>query len=463
MSQGITLTQLRRRTGLPKRVTDFLLNSHVGPDRLNLYACYLDVLGQGYKALGNSYEYEGKQKFSVSETVINDVVTVLPRLKIAYIRRGERVEEFLLGYIKRTPGWKQMSSEQGYDTPPNDSKIGFLGFQLPMIPRTPASGPDSNVPPLSEQLLNKIHPKFTDGIENFCKLIRARAYLALPAMAFGSLQRVVGGLTGVVVAFQRVINSIYQGALRIIQQFYAYINGIISQIQRWIMWLIEQLIPIRLICLILEAIQVLLDDLNFFTSLFSQSAAIFGFLNQVQNFVNTASSLLSNPFATITSFLPPEVLQIIDLINQIGTDPNGFITDQLTNFGYAWAAEAIQGNIIAALVDRFGPQFRAIGPISSLINNFGVGAPVPYYPPDPASMFPSWNSGSNTDPIVDTNANPIDGFYRIINQTSSQVSGAVGDLGQSITNVGTVLKDEGKYITKIPSKVSGALGELFGS
>jgi hypothetical protein len=112
-------------------------------------------------------------------------------------------EEVLLGQIKKTPGWKQMSGE--YEEPVNDTKIGMWGFQLPLMPNNPASGPDQNVPPLCEQLLNKIHPEFTQNLENFCNLIRQRAYLALPAMAFGSLQRVVASINGVVVAFQKII------------------------------------------------------------------------------------------------------------------------------------------------------------------------------------------------------------------------------------------------------------------
>lgn len=468
-TSGITLKQLEKNTKLKRQVLDFLKNQLIGPNRINKYACVLDVLWKGFDALGDTFSYNGQQTYGVSESTYDYVKNVVARQNFAYIKRNVKYEEFLIQYLVQTPGWQQMTSQTAgggsgaYANPPYDSKVGFLGFQLPLLPNSPVTGSEKSAPPLCEQLLNKIHPDFTDNLEKFCKLISTRAYLALPAMAFGSLQRVVAGISGVVGAFQKIISSIYQGAIRIIQQFYAYINGIVAEIQRWIMWLIEQIIPIDLICLILEAVQILLDDINFFTSLFSQSGSIFNFLNQVQNFINIASSALTNPLTFLYSYLPPEVVQIIDLVNQIGSDPDGFLTDQLTNYGYAYVAEALKGNIVAALVDKFGPQFRAIGPISNFISQFGTGEISAYYPPTPAIIGQSWGAGSDTDPVVDVNSNPIDGVYKILEQTGDNISDAVGDLGDAVRNLGTVLGDEAEYIKKIPKKVSDGIKEVFDS
>lgn len=469
-----TLRQLEANSKIPYYIRRYIKNSVIGPNLINQYACVLAVCWQGYDALGQTYGFQGKQAFSVSQSTIDYVQDVLYRHRMKHIVLGKATYTLLGTYIRQTPGWQQMTSkmpgggtgaESANPNLPHTSKVGFLGFQLPMLPNTPSRGPNANVPPLCEQLLNRIHPKFVEGIESFCELIRSRAYLALPAMAFGSLQRVIKGVLGIVGAFQRVINSIYQGALRIIQQFYAYINGILNEIRKWIVWLIEQLIPLDLICEILEAVQVLLDDINFFTSLFSQSAAIFGFLNQIQNFINIASGwvnlLRSDPLVAIFSFLPPEVQQIYDLVNQIGTDPNGFITDQLTNFGYSWAAEALQGNLIAALVDKFGAQYRAIGPISSLINGFGLGTPAPYYPPNPNFVTPSWIAGSDYDSAADTNMNPIQAVYKIVQDTGDNIQDAIAGVGDAFSGLGDTLRAEGRYIRKIPSQISEALGAIF--
>lgn len=461
ITQEGDLKKLESESRLSKAALWHLKNVLMGKPLVNKYACVLAVLGKGYDAIGTSYSFESQQTYAVDRPMCDYVVNVVARQFIEWGRANGNTTENSLKIVQKTPGWQQMSTANGFDTPPHNSKVGFLGFQLPMLPNSPVSGPDSNVPPLCEQALNRIHPDFTKNLEKFCGLIRSRAYLALPAMAFGSLQRVVGSLTGVVGALGLIINQIYQGAIRIIQMFYSWINGKLQEIQRWLIWLIEQLVPIDLLCEILEAIQVLLDDINFFTSLFSQSASIFGFLNQIQNYVNIASSILTSPLAFIQSFLPPEILNIIDLVNQVGSDPNGFITDMLSNYGYAWAAEALQGNLVAALVDKFGPQFRAIGPISALINNAGLSVPSGNFGQTPASMLPAWGSGSDVDPVADLNMNPIDGAYKILQDTQQNVSDALGNLGAAVSNVGDTLQAEGEFISKIPSKISKALGDIF--
>lgn len=465
----ITLRQLEKNTRLPKKVLDYLKNQLIGPNLINKYACVLGILWKGFNALGDSYSYNGQQSFSVSKEMFDYVKNVVARQYFGYIdkKTNQKFEEALIQYLIKTPGWQQMTSQtDGGGTnatanPPYDSKVGFLGFQLPLLPNNPLSGSEKDAPPLCEQLLNKIHPDFTDNLEKFCGLVKSRAYLALPAMAFGSLQRVVASISGVVGAFQKLIGAIYRGVMRLIQQFYAYINGIIAEIQKWLMWVIEQIVPLDLICLILETIQVLLDDINFFTSLFSQSGSIFSYLNQVQNFINVASSALTNPLVFLQAYLPPEVNQIISLVNQIGTDPDGFLTDMLTNYGYSFVAEALKGNIVAALVDKYGPQFRAIGPVSNFITQFGQSGVSPFYPPTPATVSPAWMPGSGVDPIVDVNSNPITGAYKIIEQTGQNVSQSATELGDSIKNVGTVLGNEGEYIKKTPKTISDAIKDIF--
>lgn len=462
-TSSITLRQLEKNTKLPKKVLDFLKNQLIGPNLINKYVCVLGVLWRGFDALGDRYSYNGQQTFSVSKETFDYVKNVVARQYFGWRdkRTNQKFEEAIIQYLVKTPGWQQMSKT--YANPPYDSKVGFLGFQLPLLPNNPLSGSEKDAPPLCEQLLNKIHPDFTDNLEKFCGLIKSRAYLALPAMAFGSLQRVVASINGVVGAFQKLIGAIYRGVMRLIQQFYAYINAIVAEIQRWLMWIIEQIIPLDLICLILEAVQVLLDDINFFTSLFSQSGSIFSYLNQVQNFINVASSALTNPLVFLQAYLPPEVNEIISLVNQIGTDPDGFLTDMLTNYGYSFVAEALKGNIVAALVDKYGPQFRAIGPISNFITQFGQPDVSPFYPPTPATVSPAWEPGSGVDPIVDVNSNPITGAYKIIEQTGDNVSQAATELGNAIQNVGTVLGNEGEYIKKTPKTINDAIKDVFDS
>ena len=272
---------------------------------------------------------------------------------------------------------------------------------------SPVTGSSRNSPSLVEYALNKINPKFTEELEKYCVMIKTHAYLALPSMAFGSLQRVVGQLNGVVATFQKMIYSVYKGAIDLIKKFYAVINGIISQMQKMMVSLIEQIIPLDLICLILETVQVIMDDINFFTSLFGQSGSIFNYLNTFQTYLNQASTLVSNPFTTLMAYMPPEVKNIMDMVDQFGSDPNGFLTDQLSNYGYGWALNAIQGDILGAVINKYGAQYAAIGPISQLLNS-GEQYPrnMGSYPSTPAVIGPNVYGGK----VVDGNNNPANIF-----------------------------------------------------
>ena len=209
-------------------------------------------------------------------------------------------------------------------------------------------------------------------------------------------------------------------------------------IQQLLMSIIESIVPLDLICLILEAAQILLNDIGFFTSIFTQSGSIFNVLNQVQGFINTASSIASNPLGFLKGFLPPEVTNILDTIDQIGSDPDGFIGDMLNNYGMGYVADALRGDIVGALVNKFGAQYRAIPAISAFLNTSGLSVPAAYRP-EPASA--AWNYGSDEEPVADIDLNPLKNLNRIIKQTGKDFSKASKDLSKNISGIGPALTD----------------------
>ena len=71
--------------------------------------------------------------------------------------------------------------------------------------------------------------------------------------------------------------------------------------------------------------------------------------------------------------------------------------------------------------------------------------------------------GSNIDPVVDVNSNPIDGAYKIVEQTKKNVSDAVGELGDALKGLGTSLGDEIEYIKKIPTIARDGIKDVFNS
>jgi hypothetical protein len=205
------------------------------------------------------------------------------------------------------------------------------------------------------------------------------------------------------------------------------------------MWVIEQIIPLDLICLILEAAQILLDDIKFFTSIFSQSASLFNVLNVVQSAINTASSIFSNPLSFLAGFLPPEVKNIIDTIDKIGEDPDAFITEQLQNYGMGYVADALNGDLLGALASKYGGNNRYLAAINAISGRLEDACPRAFeYPQPPAA---SWNYGSNREPVVDANLNPIDGVKKIIKQTSNNVKKASASVGVSLSQLGNATSD----------------------
>lgn len=395
-----------------------------------MYNVYLLILINGNKAVGTKSTFVNK--LGITGTI---------NITVDHFR-----EVYLLAQTKPYKLFKTASKagkDGAFET------FQSAGIQSAMCQRqlsdNPVTGPKKNSPSLVEYALNKIHPKFTESLEKYCNMIKTHAYLSLPAMSFGSLQRVVAGLNGVVGAFQKVIFSVYKGVMNMIKQFYAAINAIMATIQKEIISLIEQIIPLDLICLILETVQVIMDDISFFSSLFGQSGSIFQYLNTFQTYLNQASTLVSNPFSTLSAYMPPEIKNIIDMVDQIGSDPSGFLTDQLSNFGYAWAVNALQGDILGAVINKYGAQYAAIGPVSQLLNSGeNYQRNLEYYPPTPAVIGPNINLSNSK--VRDQNGN-IYPNPTVCTLENLGISGAITDLGNSVNTLGSAVSDLGTAVS----------------
>jgi hypothetical protein len=307
---------------------------------------------------------------------------------------------------------------------------------------SPITGPSQNTPSLVTDLMEKIHPGSVKELETICNKIRTHSWLSLPKGAFGSLGRIIQGINKVVESFEAMISNIYQGCIRVVQQVYAQLNGIVVSIQKKILGVINRIIPLDLLCLILETIQVLLDDVNFFTSLFQMSGPFLNYLNTFQNYLNITSQFVSNPLSTVMAYMPQNIQNIINTVNQIGSDPNGFLADQLNNYGYGYVLNALQGNILGAIVNKYGPQYAAVTPLGNLLtkgtaiySRFGGK-----FPNMPATMGPNVYVGDQTKNPVDVNGSPLDNLTRIFkNQydtTTTSLCANVNEFDSGITDIG---------------------------
>jgi hypothetical protein len=326
--------------------------------------------------------------------------------------------------IKKTPAYRKGCF----------NNIGCFGMTMGGNAGLQSSNPITGSPQIHSSLvtdaLDKIHPGATAELVSFCNKIRTHAWLSLPKGSFGSLGRIVSKLQKVVEAFETLISDTYMKCIKLIQQYYAQLNGLIASAQKKLLNMIDQIVPLDLLCLILDTLQVLLDDVNFFTSLFQMSGPMLNYLNTFQNVLNTTSQFVSNPFSTIQAYLPPEVNDIINLVNQIGSDPNGFLADKLNNYGYGYVLNALQGNLLGALVNKFGPQYAAITPLgnaltkaTAIYSHFGQKFPL-----TPATMGPNIYTGLDGT-RTDVYGNPTSDIFDVIGSDYNNLKDSVSDLG----------------------------------
>jgi hypothetical protein len=259
--------------------------------------------------------------------------------------------------LKKTPAYQSGCFE-------DIGQFGNMAANADRMENNVITGPTTYAPSLVTNALEAMHPGSVAGLEKFCNKIRSRAYLSMPKGSFGSIQKVTRRINKVIKGFNKLMNDFYKGIASYIRKAYAWINGKLNELQKKLMSFIEDIIPLDLLCLLLDTMQVILDDLNFFTSLFNMTGSIINVLNTIQNYVNFTSNLVQNPFNTLKQFLPKDVLAVVNSVQELGTDPEGWMSDQLANYGLSYIATALQGDIVGALMQKYGK------------NNYGMSGPL---------------------------------------------------------------------------------------
>ena len=443
-----SIAALEKQTNLSTNELDKLLNT-CGRMNDNYRYLVLNWLVNGYD-VGNVVYWINQQhtpavfnSLDASEkTFINDLQTLVS---------GK--DPSLLALLKKTPAW-----EKGHF-----DDIGYFGVthgvNANLQPANPMTGPSKQAgTSLFERALNSTNPDATKNLEDFLNKVRTHSYLSIPKGAFGTLQKIISSLNAVLVAFEKLIRDIYQGCIDLIQKLYAIVNGLIVNIERYMLSMINQyIIPLDLLCLIIAALQSFLGDVNFFSSLFNQSASISKYFNNFQSFINTNVQLVSNPLSTVQKYFTPEINQIINLVNQVGANPNQALSTMLNNYGYHYALNAVQGDLAAAVVNKYGAQYTAITPLGNFLNSqvasqIGI---APQYPQTPATIGPSIYQGPNgiatyangapVDPktvkqsLISNIADPFKVITNSLSGIASNFQKDLGGLGTSLTDLGTAV------------------------
>jgi hypothetical protein len=321
----------------------------------NKYYLLLNMLVYGFdNKILQSGAY-GSEKYVIDQAFLGDF------LRMAKIPQLQDI-------IKKTPAYAKGSFD-------DLGKLGVTQANANHLSESPITGPSHEHPNLLTALIEKIHPGAIAQLEGYCSSVRTSAYMSLPKRAFASIQKLVAGINGVIAAFEKIINDIYNGIMYYIQQFFALINGIIAKIQQLLQMVIESIIPLDLICLISLILHKSLTDIPLYSSIMNMSNVMNQATGGLQGYLSQSlggaggglSALANNPFAAASRYLPSQVNQIVQQVNSFNSNPQAFLSTAITNYGYAMAAKQSQGEILNVLTQKLGSNFAAMNPIASIL------------------------------------------------------------------------------------------------
>ena len=355
-SDGSIIKTLETSTGLsPNRNGILEKLHHISMPNENMYAAILYILVYGYDAINTSFSIAG-----------SDPITITPDFYDWFVDKYIK-ENKLEGVLKSCPaGSKQELENIG-------SQGGFTRLTAHNDLNT-MTGPGINAPCFGADLLNSIHPGMVDEIENICNVIRTRSYLALPADVFGGITQAMWYVTGAVTAFYQAIVEIYQGMIQLVQQVFVWINNIARMIQQKLQSVIERILPLRLLCLILDAVQTILDDIGFFAQLFNGSDNLFNVLNAIQTVVNYASfgvNFAYDPLGGLAALFPEQANQVYNFISNIQNIPQAYLGKLIQNIGFGNVSNNEGLAIANTIIQRYGLG-SLLGPLQPVLASAGT-------------------------------------------------------------------------------------------
>jgi hypothetical protein len=339
----------------------------------NKYYLLLNMLVYGFdnKVLESAIFESGEQKCVIDRQFVKDFTRMARDPLLAKI-------------LEKTPAYKKGCFDEY-------GKYGAVESNTFNMLQNPMTGPFSNEPNFINAMIKRIQPRAIDTLEAFCNTIRTSAFMALPKRAFASIVALSRAINGVIAAFNKIIQDIYNGIMFYVQQIFGIINGLIAKIQQLISSFLESIIPLDLLCILLLILQKMAGDIPFFTSLMNISAIV---NNLEQNFVNyledvtgfDISGFVNNPFGKISEFFPPEINKIINMIDQFGQNPEAFLSNMVVDYGYALAAQSSQSYIWNALLDHYSPTFIQMNAMGQILGTINGMAPNGYVPPSPVVL-----------------------------------------------------------------------------
>jgi hypothetical protein len=367
MAQTINFPSLFATCGLTSEQLMVLNNNGAGKNP-NIFAGYLFILTKGWNALGAEFEFAPEYiPYVVSKETYKDFINkdngVLKNCGLLEIAKA------------RCPAG---SSGQLNDLGRLGMFSRLTGFQI----TNPISGPATHLPPGCKDILDQTDNEFVKGLTDVCESICSHSYLkCISVGSYGGFQQAIHYITGVVQDFFSMMYDVYQGLQLLALQAQLFINEIIEDIQTFLVdrFLSKRVqIFLAVVCVLLAAVQTLLDDIGFFASLFKGSDSLFNALNVVQTVVNLGAQAINYVYNPITGALaaafPKQAQGVLNFITKIGQLPEQFLGHALKSFSLG---KGMHNNGIAianAIIKRYGLGAQ-LGDLAPILESFGTAVP----------------------------------------------------------------------------------------
>jgi hypothetical protein len=205
------------------------------------------------------------------------------------------------------------------------------------------------------------------------------------------------------------------------------IDAIMQPIMLWLLTLLDRIIPLDIICLILDILSLFIGDITMYTNLFSQSVKISDFLSTFNIGLGPVGDFLSNPIDTLKSFLPANVLSIVNLVDSAANDPMGYLGTVLSNYGYGYMMNYLKGDIMGGVLNQFGSQAPILYPISGIMKKYGFNGKIQLS--DPNSPSPNVVLPPGLTTMREDIQRAFDSFGNSLDKTTGAITDTIFSVG----------------------------------
>jgi len=334
----------------------------------NKYCAALHILNRGYKILGDSFAFDGHEIAVANKDFYNELIKPKGYLDHAGI---------LASATAKTPAGK--SGQLKYPVP------GLLVRLIGMRQKDPINGPRTHLPPNCDAILAQSGSEWANAIGDWVESINSHSYLTNTAIGqYGGITEAIHYLSNAVGSFRQAMLDLYQGMQLAALQAQLFLNHCIGLLEEFITDQFlgkgsKTLIWLTVICLVLSAIQTLIDDIAFFGSLFDGSDNLYRILNIFQTVVNIGSEVINAIEHPITVgvaqyVFPKEALAFAKFINSIGELPEQFMGFLIQSFSFGGKGSSSALAIANAIIKHYclGSQ---LGELEPVLDSFGTAVP----------------------------------------------------------------------------------------